>query len=177
MESSEGFGICLCGLNGSGKTTLGRELAKVLGFRHLDAEDYFFLPAEIPYSCPRPREEALTLLLADMRKTPRFVLSVVQGDMGEAITSMYRLVVYLDVPRGERMARVKRRAMNLFGDRMLPGGDLYDQEQAFLRFVAGRSADGIETWLQTLSCGILRLNGAESIDSNIERIRSCMNAC
>jgi ABC-type cobalamin/Fe3+-siderophores transport system ATPase subunit len=33
-------GIIVFGANGSGKTTLGRELARVLGFKRMDAEDY-----------------------------------------------------------------------------------------------------------------------------------------
>lgn len=35
-------GIIIFGANGSGKTTLGRELAGLLGFRHMDIEDYYF---------------------------------------------------------------------------------------------------------------------------------------
>ena len=48
-------GILILGLNGCGKTTLGRCLAARLGWQHMDAEDYFFLPAEIPFTRSRPK--------------------------------------------------------------------------------------------------------------------------
>jgi len=35
-------GILLFGANGSGKTTLGRELARILNFKHIDHENYAF---------------------------------------------------------------------------------------------------------------------------------------
>ena len=166
------YGICVCGLNGCGKTTLARALAEALKFRHMDAEDYFFLPAEIPYSHPRSREEAQALLLADMREMPHFVFSAVNGDMGEEINVMYRLVVYLETAHEVRMERIQKRAYDRFGDRMLPGGDLYEQEQAFLDFAASRSADRVEVWLRTLPCRLLRLDGTASINANIDHILS-----
>jgi len=33
-------GIIVFGANGSGKMTFGRELARILGFKHMDHEDY-----------------------------------------------------------------------------------------------------------------------------------------
>jgi len=50
MPSSKGYrtkgvnmahGIMVFGASGSGTTTLGRELAQILGFAHLDIDDYF----------------------------------------------------------------------------------------------------------------------------------------
>ena len=35
-------GILICGYNGCGKTTLGKELAKTLGYKFMDIEDYYF---------------------------------------------------------------------------------------------------------------------------------------
>ena len=42
-------GIIVFGANGSGKTTLGRELARILTFKHMDREEYYFEKSEIPY--------------------------------------------------------------------------------------------------------------------------------
>ena len=36
------------------------------------------------------------------------------------------------------MQRVKNRSFQKFGNRMLPGGDLYEQEEEFFEFVKSR---------------------------------------
>jgi len=171
MKNREPFGICICGLNGSGKTTLGRMLAEKLQFRAMDVEDYTFPAGEaMPYSVTRSREEVVRLLYADMIRDPQFVFSAVNGDMGEDIVSHYRLVIYLHAPLEIRLDRVKKRAADRFGERILSGGDLYEREQAFFDFVAGRTPEKVERWLDTISCAVLRLDATESLKVNVEKI-------
>ncbi len=43
--------------NGSGKTTLGRELTRVLNYKHIDIEDYAFADSEILYINERSLDE------------------------------------------------------------------------------------------------------------------------
>jgi len=43
-------GIMVFGASGSGTTTLGREFAKILGFTHLDIDDYFWEKTDVPYT-------------------------------------------------------------------------------------------------------------------------------
>lgn len=38
----------------------------------------------------------------------------------------------MDAPKDIRLRRVKNRSFRMFGDRILPGGDLYKQEEEFL---------------------------------------------
>ena len=45
---NKSHGIIVFGANGSGKSTFGRELARVLNFKHMDIEDYYFEKSEIP---------------------------------------------------------------------------------------------------------------------------------
>jgi len=97
-------GIIIFGLNGSGKTTLGRELARVMNFKHMDIEDYHFHESKIPYSNPRTRDECLDLMLIDIKKYDSFIISVVNGDyLGEEIVSMCILAVYIKAPVGVRL--------------------------------------------------------------------------
>ena len=167
-------GICVCGLNGSGKTTLAGALAKELNFIHMDIEQYYFTSTHNPYSSSRTREEVERLLLKDIKKNPCFVFSAVNGNMTPEINENYTLVVYLDVPLDVRMKRIRQRAIDKFGDRVLPGGDMYDQEENFFAFAEKRTPEKIEDWLKTLSHKVLRLDGTKPIQENVEHIKSLL---
>ena len=162
------YGICICGLNGSGKTTLGAALAEKFGFKHMDVEDYYFTRTDNPYASARTREEVEELLLEDIKQNPCFVFSAVNGNMNEEINSCYDLVVYLEVPLELRMKRIRQRAYEKFGDRVLPGGDMYEQEEKFFAFAKKRTPEKIEEWLQTLTCRVVKLDGSKLVDDNIK---------
>ena len=159
-------GIVICGANGCGKTTLAKALAERLGCKHMDIEDYCFEKSDNPYAKARTEEEARALMLSDIRKHGRYVLSCAGGDMGEAINATYRCVVYLSVPLDIRMRRVRQRAVDKFGTRVLPGGDMYEQEQRFFDYVAARSMEKTEEWLKTLPCPVIYADGTKPIEEN-----------
>jgi len=164
----EPYGIIVFGANGSGKSTLARELASVLGFKHVDIEDYAFEEAEIPYSKPRPRGECISLMLADVEKYGKFVFSTCTGDWGDTIPQYYRLAVFITAPYDLRMERVKKRTHDKHGQRVCKGGDMYEQTQKFFSFVATRPISKIEQWAETLSCPIICVDG--TIDWRINAV-------
>ncbi len=51
----------------------------------------------------------------------------------------------IEAPRDLRLHRVRERSFRRFGARMLTDGDLYEQEEAFFRFVASRDETLIES--------------------------------
>jgi adenylate kinase family enzyme/GNAT superfamily N-acetyltransferase len=163
-------GILVCGLNGAGKTTLARELALLLGYKHMDIEDYYFLPSEIPYTRSRTQEECIPLMLADMDKHTNFVLSAVIGDFGNEIIKRFDLAVIIDAPLDVRMARVLKRDIDRFGNRVLEGGDLYEQQMRFRNKVAARPADYAEQWAKTLACPVLRIDGTRDYHDTAREI-------
>ena len=167
-------GICVCGLNGSGKTTLAGILAKELNFKHMDVEQYYFTSADNPYSLARTQKEVEKLLLKDIRQNPCFVFSAVNGNVTEEINEYYSLVVYLDVPVDIRMKRIRQRSIDKFGNRVILGGDMYEQEENFFAFAEQRTPDKIENWLKTVSCKIIRLDGTKPIQENVEVIKSLL---
>ena len=64
-----------------------------------------------------------------------------------------------------------------FGSRILPGGDMFEAHQAFLRDsaaydhgAASCSSRQHELWLSQLTCPVLRLDGGEDLEKNAERI-------
>lgn len=164
-------GIAIVGANGSGKTTLGKHLADLLGYKHMDAEEYSFKDSAIPYTNSRTKEEVLELLSADMKKYDRFILSAVNCDFGDDINAMYDCIIYIKAPLKIRLDRIKKRSANKFGRRVLKGGDLYEQEQKFYDFVSSRTMDKTDTWLQSMTCPVICVDGTEPIASNAKRLK------
>ena len=156
---NEPHGIIIFGANGSGKTTLGRELARILGFKRMDVEDYYFRESEIPYSDARSKDEVVNLMLADIEKYRSFVISTVVGDLGNIIPQYYKLAVHIVAPHELRMEHIKQRVYDKFGERVLEGGDMYEQEQKFFDFVASRPLTNIDQWAETLACPIIHIDG------------------
>ena len=63
------------GASGSGTTSLASLLAARHGHRHLDTDDFFWLPTDPPYREKRPREMRLELLRRALGEAPAWVLS------------------------------------------------------------------------------------------------------
>ena len=169
-----GTGILICGLNGAGKSTLGKALAEKLHFYFIDNEDLYF-PKTDPnymYASPRTREEAKKLLFREIKAHENFVFASVKGDYGEEIYPFFQYVILIDVPKDIRMERVKKRSFQKFGNRMLPGGDLHEQEEGFFEFVKSRAENTVKEWVQLLSCPIIRIDGTKPVEENVDFIYS-----
>ena len=169
-------GIIVFGANGSGKTTLGRELARVLNFRHMDHEDYAFEKSEIPYTAERSYADCLSLMLADMEKYGSFVLSAVTGDFGDAISQSYKLAIWICASKELRIKRVEQRAHERHGARIRPGGDMYEQHLKFMDFVSSRPLSRIDQWAKTLACPVLRVDGAADYKATAAEIANYYTA-
>ena len=163
-------GIIVFGANGSGKTTLGRELARVLNFKHMDHETYAFGESDIPYTNPRSNEECVELMLADIERYRSFVLSAVTGNFGDIILSYYKLAVYINAPLELRLERIKQREYDRYGERVLEGGDMYESRLDFIEFVANRPLSRIDDWAKTLACPVIRFDGTEDWRANAVKI-------
>lgn len=165
-------GILLCGLNGCGKSTLGRALARETGIHFIDNEDLFFARTKNtdPYADPRSRDEVTDLLMKEVYARGDFIFAAVKGDYGAEILPLYTLAVYVHAPKDVRARRVRDRSWQKFGNRMLPGGDLHPSEESFFAMAAARPEDYVETWLETLRCPILRIDGTRPVAENIRLI-------
>lgn len=162
------MGIIICGLNGAGKSTLGKTLAEKLHFHFIDIENLYF-PKTNPdyiYASPRTREDVEERLLYEIRTHENFILASVKGDYGEDIYSFFQSAILLDVPKDIRLQRVKERSFQKFGNRMLSGGDLFEQEEKFFRFVESRNENTVEEWIKSLKCPVIRMDGTKPIDEN-----------
>jgi len=167
-------GIIIFGANGAGKTTLGREFARLLGYKHMDIEDYCFAESDIPYANPRTKEEYTRLMLEDIKIHGNFVITTCIGNLGAQIERLYDLAIWLDAPRGLRIERVQARAAALHGARVLKGGDMHEQTCKFMDFAANRDLEKIEQWAHTLACPMIRVDGTKDWRVNAAELASAI---
>lgn len=166
------MGIIICGLNGAGKSTLGKALAEKMQCYFIDIEDLYFpkTDPDYTYAVPRTCQEVKELLLSEIKTHENFVLASAKGDYGEEVCSFFQYAVLLEVPKDIRIRRVKERSFGKFGNRMLIGGDLYEQEEKFFRFVESREEKEVEEWVESLNCPVIRVDGTKPIDESIALI-------
>lgn len=162
------MGIIICGMNGSGKSTLGRALAEHLGWRFIDNEDLYFPKADPdnPFAVERT-QEVERLLLEAVSQDERFVFAAVRGNYGAEVLPYYKGAVLVEVPREIRLARVYQRSYRKFGQRMLPGGDLYESEKRFYDLIAARPEDYATRWLEGVQIPVLKVDGTRPRGENI----------
>lgn len=172
-----GNGLIVCGLNGCGKSTLGKALAQELGFYFIDNEYLFFdrATANAPYANPRSHEEAEKIFEREVAEHEDFVFAAVTGNYGKDAHTLYRYAIFIETPKEIRIQRVKKRSFQKFGNRMLPGGDLYESEEAFFTFVENRSEDHVEKWVKALNCPVIQVDGTKSVEENIAYIKQYIN--
>ena len=165
--------IIVCGGNGAGKSTLGKALGAALGIPFMDIEDYYFDKdnTEYDYTAARTRDEVTKLLLNDMKRCCDCVLSSVKGNYGPDVEELFTHAVFINVPKDVRLQRVRERSYRKFGERMLPGGDLYEKEEQFVKMVESRSDDDVIAWLRSLDVPVLEVDGTQPIEKSIEDIK------
>ena len=126
--------IYVTGPSGSGATTLGKTLSNRLNIFHQDSDDFFWLQTDPPFTTQRDAD-SLQDLFFQFAKLESFVLS---GDvLGwgiplEYLQQNFTHVLYLYSPWEIRKARIQLREKLRFGKRIMVGGDMNEQYEAFL---------------------------------------------
>ena len=170
------MGILICGLNGTGKSTLGRMLADRMGYELIDNEDLFFPKADPLYmfSNPRSEEEAVRLLEEKISQNDRFIFAAVRGNYGDKLIAALDRIILIEVPKQIRSRRVRDRSYQKFGDRILPGGDLYDRESKWFSLTDSRPESYVTEWLETLDYPVIRIDGTRPVEENVNDLLSVL---
>ena len=173
--------IHIVGASGSGTTTLAACTAARYGHRHLDTDDFYWIPTQPPFRQKRPRAERLAMLRQALFEHGSWVLSGSLCGWGDPLISDFELVVFLAIPLPVRMARLRAREIQRYDERAVaPGGELHKAHIAFLDWARGydegdlsiRSRALHEAWLATLPCPVIRLEGDLAIDEQLDRIEA-----
>lgn len=164
--------IHVTGASGSGTSTLGRALAAEIDAVFLEADDFFWLPTDPPFHIKRPVDERRALLLAELDRAERVVVSGSVNAWGTEIEDAFDRVVFLYVDTVLRLERLRAREILLFGK----------ANPAFLEWAAqyddgppeGRSLARQNAWLAARRCPVLRIEGPLSTPQRLARIRPWM---
>lgn len=171
--------INIIGASGVGKTTLGALLASRLGIQHFDSDAYYHFPTDPPYRLQRSPEERCTLLERDLSAHENWILSGGAGTWVPTPALDYTVVVFLYLPSEVRIERVLRRERELYGSRLMAGGDMEDDHAEFMRWTAGyddSTAQGTNTlalheaFLRKVSCPVIRIVEPISVEEAAARI-------
>jgi len=171
--------VHIFGASGSGTSSLASALAAKHGHRHLDTDDFFWLPTDPPFEQPRPREARLALLRSALAESPSWVLSGSLCGWGDPLIPQFDLVVFLVVPTDVRLTRLRAREATRYGyGAIAPGGARHAAHVAFIawadRYDTGdiemRSRALHEAWLSTLPGPVVRLEGVYPVAEQLARI-------
>lgn len=170
--------IHIFGASGSGTTTLGDAIDETLGYKHLDVDDYFWVPSDPPYEIKRAPDERQNSLRGDIVNSQKSVISGSLCGWGDVFIPYFDLVIFVDTSTELRIRRIKEREYSKFDNRILPGGDLYDKHRDFIEWakrydkasVEQRSRALHKEWMKKLKCPVITVDGALPIDYLISQI-------
>lgn len=163
---------------GSGKTTLGRLVARQLGYQFVDIDDYIWRKdTVVPFSQMYSRAEKISNLMDAISQSDYFVMAGSMDSFHQHFDPFFVLAVHLTAPADVRVARVHQRECAEFGNRILEGGDMYEEHQRFLADIATYDIGGGSTslavhnqWADSLRCPVLRLDGSDDLTQNTNLI-------
>lgn len=164
--------IHVTGASGSGVTTLGSGLAHALRLRHLDIDDFYWLPSEIPLTERREPQECV-LRVAEAQGGGKWVLSGSLMGWGEPLVADADLIVFVTAPTVLRLDRLKVRERQRYGAHIAPGGALHSRHEAFIAWAGryddaafrGRSRASHEDWIAARGRPVLRVDGGLAADA------------
>lgn len=170
--------IHILGASGSGTTTLGKAIGEKYGFKHLDTDDFYWLPTDPKYTAKREPSERQRLLAEAIEKAERCVISGSLCGWGDMFIPKFELVILVETPTEVRIERLKQREFNHFGDRILPGGDMYQNHIEFLEWAAKYDSAGVEQrsralhteWLKKVNCPVIIVDGTKPVDEILKKV-------
>ncbi|NIL16439.1 adenylate kinase [Pseudomonas sp. AN3A02] len=163
--------IYITGASCAGVTTLGRTLASLLSLRHLDVDDFYWLPTNPPFTTKRPPDERVSLIQQRFGDDG-WVLTGSCMSWGDALINDADLIVFVATPTPVRLERLAAREKEHFGNRIAPGGDMHEIHVAFRAWASqyddpsfsGRSRAWHERWMSKQTIPIVRVDGLNSTE-------------
>lgn len=107
--------------SGSGTTSIAKKISRITGYDHFDADECFWLPTDEPFTKERPNGEAIAMMKRDLSSGKHWILRGSLLGWAEELISYFNLAVFVTVPRGIRLERIKNREFMRYNDAILLG--------------------------------------------------------
>ncbi len=177
--------VHILGASGAGTTTLGAALAERLGIVHADSDTFFWQPTEPPFTTPRPPEARVAEASRVLTPEGDWVFSGSAVGWGGPFEPLYQLIVFVRLDPAIRLARLRARETQRYGDRLKPGGDMEKAAAAFLEWARSydtgdtnhRSLATHEAWLAHQPTLVLRVNSAEPVEAMTQQVLTILDEC
>ena len=85
------------------------------------------------------------------------------------------MAFWIKAPLDIRLKRIQYREKKRFGNRVLLGGDMYEQQLMFRNVVQNRDEQKVEESVEKLRCPVIMLDGADDIKENLDKIIGTIN--
>uniref|UniRef100_UPI000565131F shikimate kinase n=1 Tax=Clostridium beijerinckii TaxID=1520 RepID=UPI000565131F len=121
-------------------------------------------------------EEKINRLMTDISKRTHFVMAGSMDSFNQPFVPLFDLAIHITASVNTRIARIHKREYEVYGERILEGGDMYEVHCRFLDNSARYDTDGSPCmsthtqWADSLPCKVLRLSGDGELNKNVEII-------
>jgi hypothetical protein len=156
---------------------LGKLVAEKLEFPYFDIDDYIWRKdTNKPFTVMYTREEKINRLMTDISKGAHFVMAGSIDSFNAPFVPLFDLTIHITAPIDTRIARINKREYEVYGERIMESGDMYEGHCRFLADSARYDTDGSPCmsthvqWANSLPCKVLRLNGDEDLNKNVQII-------
>ena len=170
--------IHILGASGSGVTSIGKAISKRFGHFFIDSDICYWQPTDPPFTTARPIDERQRIVAEGISKHKKCVISGSLCGWGDLFIPKFDLVLYVDLASETRIKRLVASEFETFGERIRPGGDMYQQHKDFLEWAARYDTSGLQQrsrklhmeWLKKISCRIINIDGSLDLESILKII-------
>ena len=118
----------------------------------------------------------------DIAEAKNVVLSGSIAGWGDELIPYFTLAVRIEMDPAIRIDRLVKREKQRYGSRIEPGGDMYEHHLAFVEWAKTYDTGGVDVrskakhdvWQKLLPCGILYLDGADTIEENFAKVKNML---
>ncbi|WP_074408098.1 MULTISPECIES: AAA family ATPase [Aquimarina] len=170
--------IHIFGASGSGTTTLANNLEQRLGWKHLDADDYYWKKTDPPFQVKIPLLERNIAIKKDIEIYDSVIISGSMVSWGKEWESMFDYAVFLYIPPEVRIQRLINREVARYGVLLQTDAEIQSKSKAFLDWAKqyddptfdGRSLTVHKNWIKRLKCPVIQIEGDTTIEERIAHI-------
>lgn len=167
------------GASGSGVTTLGQLLAKKLGVKYFDSDDYFWIKTEPPFTFRRDQKERNQLIAKDISEIESWILGGSIINWGANLFPDFDLMIFLYLPNKLRIERLKKRELERYGNTIYKDPKRAKQFTDFIAWatdydnntgLANRTLKAHDTWIAQTKSPVLKIIGNQTLDEKLKLI-------